>query len=160
MEHCAGETVAAGKELFMHRRLTFVSVVTVMLALPAIASAGMGAVTFNDVGEYLSLTQLTRERLQAISFFAAGFLLSAAFVRVVWNSLAKDFPRLPRLSYSRALGLVFLWGLLFLLVLTMISGARELMTPGAWEKKGILYRLKAAEPEARPVEDDDATTPR
>jgi hypothetical protein len=32
--------------------------------------------------------------------------------------------------------------LLFVLVLTMISGARELMTPGAWEKNGLTYRLK------------------
>jgi len=29
-------------------------------------------------------------------------------------------------------------------VLTMISGARELMTPGAWEKDGAIYRLKGA----------------
>ena len=42
---------------------------------------------------------------------------------------------------GKALGVVFLWGLLFVLVLTMISGARELMTPGAWEKKGLTYRL-------------------
>ena len=27
-------------------------------------------------------------------------------------------------------------------VLAMISGARELMTPGAWEKHGATYRLK------------------
>jgi hypothetical protein len=32
--------------------------------------------------------------------------------------------------------------LLFVLVLTMISGARELMTPGAWESSGVTYRLK------------------
>ena len=38
---------------------------------------------------------------------------------------------------------VVLWGLLFMLVLTMISGARELLTPGAWEKKGATYQLKA-----------------
>jgi hypothetical protein len=103
-----------------------------------------GAATFEDVGTYLSLTQMTRERLQAISFFAAGLLLSAAIVRGLWNSLAKDFQRLPRLTYFKALGLVLLWGLLFLLVLTMISGARELMTPGAWEKKGLLYELKSS----------------
>jgi hypothetical protein len=36
---------------------------------------------------------------------------------------------------------VALWGLLFVLVLTMISGARELMTPGAWEKQGLTYHL-------------------
>jgi len=34
-----------------------------------------------------------------------------------------------------------LWGLLFVLVLTMISGARKLMTPGAWEKKGATHQL-------------------
>src|SRR5262249_13681773 len=43
--------------------------------------------------------------------------------------------------YFRAVGLVTLWGLLFVLVLTMISGARELMTPGAWEPGGVTYRL-------------------
>jgi hypothetical protein len=41
---------------------------------------------------------------------------------------------------------VTLWGLLFLLILTMISGARELMTPGAWEKHGSTYRLKDERP--------------
>src|SRR5262249_30092928 len=35
-------------------------------------------------------------------------------------------------------------------VLTMISGARELMTPGAWEKNGVTYRL--APPTAAPPE--------
>lgn len=39
------------------------------------------------------------------------------------------------------MGLVVLWGLLFIVVLAMISGARELMTPGAWEKQGATYRL-------------------
>ncbi len=38
--------------------------------------------------------------------------------------------------------MVVLWGLLFTVVLAMISGARELMTPGAWEKQGATYRLK------------------
>jgi hypothetical protein len=42
--------------------------------------------------------------------------------------------------------MVGVWGLLFLVVLTMISGARELLTPGAWEKVGFTYRL--AEPKA------------
>ena len=39
-----------------------------------------------------------------------------------------------------------MWGLLFLLVLTMISGARELMTPGAWKKEGLTYTLAEAKP--------------
>ena len=37
--------------------------------------------------------------------------------------------------------MVTLWGLAFILVLTMISGARELMTPGAWERSGATYKL-------------------
>src|SRR5262249_48621361 len=57
---------------------------------------------------------------------------------------------LPRLSYGKALGLVSLWGLLFVLVLTMISGARELMTPGAWKKEGKTYRLADQQPEPEP----------
>jgi hypothetical protein len=36
-------------------------------------------------------------------------------------------------------------GLLFYVVLTMISGARELLTPGAWEKQGTGYRLRDGE---------------
>ena len=50
----------------------------------------------------------------------------------------------------QGLGIIVLWGLLFVLVLTMISGARELMTPGAWEKKGPTYKL--ASPQPPPVE--------
>jgi hypothetical protein len=37
---------------------------------------------------------------------------------------------------------------LFVVVLTMISGARELMTPGAWEKNGLTHKLKSG-PEAQ-----------
>jgi hypothetical protein len=65
-------------------------------------------------------------------------------VKGLWNYLAKDFQKLPRMSYGKALAAVTLWGLLFLLVLSMISGARELMTPGAWEKQGLTYKLKDA----------------
>ena len=38
--------------------------------------------------------------------------------------------------------MVFTTGLLFYVVLTMISGARELLTPGVWEKQGTGYRLR------------------
>jgi hypothetical protein len=76
-----------------------------------------------------------------ISFFLLGLLACAGVIRWIWNGLRKDLPVLPRLSYGRALGIIVLWGLLFVLVLTMISGARELMTPGAWEKKGLTYKL-------------------
>jgi hypothetical protein len=74
-------------------------------------------------------------------------LASTWVIQRIWNSLVKDFPRLPPLDFRRALGLVTIWGLLFLLVLTMISGARELMTPGAWKKQGFTYVLtQSAEP--------------
>ena len=87
-----------------------------------------------------------------LSFFGACFLaLRLGDSCRVWNGLRDDFPRLPRLSYGRALGVMSLWGLLFLLVLTMISGARELMTPGAWHKEG--YTFKVNEP-PRPPPDD------
>lgn len=87
------------------------------------------------------LSDFAAVRIEAISFFGVLLLISAAVVRWLWNSVAKDFPTLPRLSYFRALSAVLLWGLLFVIVLTMIAGARELMTPGAWEKDGLLYKV-------------------
>lgn len=79
--------------------------------------------------------------LQAISFFSVVLLVSAAGVRFLWNVLRRDLSWLPELGYGRALSLTALWGLLFVIVLTMISGARELMTPGAWQQQGWTYQL-------------------
>jgi len=90
-----------------------------------------------------SLSDVTALRLQTISFFLVAFLLSAWGLKGVWNVLQRDWPALPRLSYPAALGVTTLWGLLFVLVLTMISGTRELLTPGAWEKQGATYRLRS-----------------
>jgi hypothetical protein len=101
-------------------------------AYPGIALAGMPSVRLND---------LAQMRLETLSFFLLVFLVCAKVVQLLWNGLGKDLPRLPRLSYFRAVGLVAVWGLLFLVVLTMISGARELLTPGAWEKVGFTYKL-------------------
>jgi hypothetical protein len=97
-----------------------------------VARAGMPSVTLSD---------LTRMRVQTISFFLLGFLACSWVFQRIWNSLSADFPRLPRLGYGKALEVVTLWGLLFVLILTMISGARELMTPGAWRKAGYTYKL-------------------
>lgn len=58
-------------------------------------------------------------RLQAISFFVASLLVSAWAVRWLWSVLSRDVPWLPELSYRRSLSLVVLWGLLFVVVLTM-----------------------------------------
>jgi hypothetical protein len=118
-------------------RLT-AAIVILVLADARVASAGMPMVTLSEIASM---------RLEAISFFLIVFLMSSGLVWKIWNSARNDFPRLPHLSYWRATGLVALWGLLFLLVLTMISGARELMTPGAWHKQGLTYKL---------VDDDQA----
>ncbi len=118
----------------MHRCLrSAILAALLLLADSNPAVAGMPSVTLSDIA---------RMRFSTISFFAVLFLLCSLAVRWIWNSLRKDFPRLPYLSFRRAVSLVALWGLLFLLVLTMISGARELLTPGAWKKDGLTYKLK------------------
>lgn len=108
---------------------------------PGVAQAGMRSYTLTDVA---------RLRFENMSFFLLVLLVSAGVIQLLWNYLRRDFVRLPRLSYPKALGIVVLWGLLFILVLAMVAGARELMTPGAWEKQGTAYHLKSAEGGNRP----------
>ena len=111
--------------------------------------AGMPTVNVSDFG---------RLRLQGFSFFLMGLLISAWVVRRLWNSLRADFPKLPLLTYRKALAAVFLWGLLFVVVLTMISGARELMTPGAWIREGVTYKVASRQTASvRYGEYEDAT---
>jgi hypothetical protein len=105
-----------------------------LACLPAAAQAGMPT-------PRVVVNELVRLRLENVSFFLLAFLVSALLVQLLWNYLRCDWAALPRLTYFKALGLLTLWGLLFVLVLTMISGARELMTPAAWEPNGATYRL-------------------
>ena len=101
------------------------------------------------------LTELGEMRMQVISFFLVVLLVCPLAVRWLWNSLARDFPRLPRITYGKSLGLVASWGLLFLVVLTMIAATREVMTPGSWQKKGLLYEVAnppASAPDHKPAE--------
>ena len=107
--------------------------VFLLVAVSGTAYAGMPVITLSDVATL---------RLSGISFFIALILLAAWFVRFLWNTLRRDFQRLPKLDYKRSLALVLLLGLCFNVVLLMISGTRELMTPGAWEKHGTTYQLK------------------
>lgn len=100
----------------------------------SVAHAGMPSVSY-------TISEASKLRIETLSFFVAGFFLSALGIMWLWNYLARDFTILPRLTYGRAVVLVTLWGLLFILILTMISGARELMTPGAWEKDGVTSKL-------------------
>ena len=123
------------------RRIRDGSLAVVALAgFPGVARAGMPMPTF---------TEVARLRFEAISFFLGVLLLCAWAVQALWNGLRRDLPKLPRLSFGKALGVLALWGLLFTLVLTMISGARELLTPGAWVKHGLTYKLADA-PDSTP----------
>jgi hypothetical protein len=119
------------------------------------ARAGMPAPlpSEDDIVRVFRLNETVDQRLQAISFFLVGLLLCAAVNRWLWNYLARDWKAMPRLSYGKALAAVVLWGLVFFVVLTMISGARELMTPGAWKKQGITYQLADADNRADPSPD-------
>ncbi|MBA3847770.1 MAG: hypothetical protein H0X45_14160 [Planctomycetes bacterium] len=109
----------------------FVAVILALMTAPSL-HAGMPSVRLDD---------LAKARFETISFFLLMLLLCAALVRWLWNALTKDLPKLPRLTYGRALAMTVLWGLAGMVVLTMISGARELMTPGAWERRGATYAL-------------------
>lgn len=106
----------------------------ILVSLTSPLVAGMPIVLVSD---------LWQMRLQSISFFLLVLLLCALGVKLLWNYLGRDFTALPRLTYLRSLSLVILLGLLFMVVLTMISGARELMTPGAWTKQGTTYALSS-----------------
>lgn len=104
----------------------------VLLVAPCSVFAGMPVFRVNEIVEF---------RIQTLSFFLFCFFVSAFLVKLLWNYLQKDFSSLPQLTYKKALALTGLVGLLFMCVLTMISGARELMTPGAWRKDGSTYAL-------------------
>ena len=119
----------------MHVRIPWhllvVAAAVTMLVEPALA--GMPAP--------MTLREMARLRIEAISFFLMVLLASAKLIQWLWNGLRANPSRVPRLTYPKSVGLVALWGLLFVVVLTMISGARELMTPGAWKQEGATYRL-------------------
>jgi len=124
-------------------RLSAGSAILSILGLAPVAWAGMAGPLPTNPERIFRLNETPLARLQAISFFLAVLLLCAAVVWGLWNYLQRDFPNLPRLSFGKALAGVVLWGLLFVIILAMISGARELMTPGAWSKQGWTYRLSA-----------------
>jgi hypothetical protein len=85
-----------------------------------------------------------------LSFFLILYLLTALIYQWAWNSLVKDFSKLPRIGYRGALGALAVCALFIYVVLTMISGARELMTPGAWARTGVGYRLREPEKDPKP----------
>lgn len=103
-----------------------------LLLVPNVVYAGMPSFT---------LTDMANVRLSTISFFLFIYFVSSFILYALWNYLRKDFKKLPVLSFKKALAFIFLWGLAFHLVLVMIAGTRELMTPQAWQKAGIIHKL-------------------
>lgn len=95
------------------------------------------------------LRDIYRLRLEEVSFFVALFLACALGLKLLWNYAFKGFTSIPRLKYLQALSASLIFGLVMLLVLTMISGIREVLTPGAWRKQGTSYRLN--DPSQEPV---------
>lgn len=117
----------------MKRLLFLLMTVLFAVGIPQRALAGMPSFNLSD---------LARMRLEGISFFIGILLLVAYAIKRMWNFYRKDFPNLPELNFKKSLVLVLLWGLAFHLVLSMITGTREIMTPKAWERQGLIYKLK------------------
>ncbi len=136
------------------------SVIAVLVARDVMA--GMPSVLPEDFAQVFRLNDTVTHRLQAISFFAFLFVMTTVVFWGLWNNLSRGFPNMPRLSITRAACLTLLLGSMFVVVLTMISGARELLTPGAWRKDGLTYSVPTPEaglrPESNPALPDISAT--
>jgi len=106
----------------------------ILISLVAINQSHAGMPSF-------ALRDIYRLRFQELSFFIFLLIVCAVLFQVMWNYATKGFDSLPSLNFRRSLCLATLFGLLMLLILTMISGIREVLTPGAWRKQGSTYRL-------------------
>jgi len=128
----------------MHaRHLSIAAAFAVAASCTREALAGMPSPVLSDWAEV---------RFETISFVLVALLICTAVIRWLWNSLARDFSAMPRLSYGKTLAMVMLLGLFLMVVLTMIAGARELLTPGAWQKQGQLYKMAAPSAPSKPTE--------
>jgi hypothetical protein len=113
-------------------KVTILAISLAVFASTPPARAGMTVYGLRDI---------YRLRLEEISFFIALLLVSAFALKLLWNYAVKGFTILPRINFRQALCLSMLFGFLMLLILTMISGIREVLTPGAWRHQGTSYRL-------------------
>jgi hypothetical protein len=82
------------------------------------------------------LTDVARLRLEDISFFGFLLLIATLGIRFLWNFLAKDFTRLRRLTFFKALSLTALLSLFMLLILVAAgptaNGAVLTKLPFGW----------------------------
>jgi hypothetical protein len=88
------------------------------------------------------LTEYGMERLIGISTAAFVVMVIAAIpMMFCWNALIGDGNGyFKRLNYPKALGITFLGGCFFVLILVMVAGSRELFSPGAWIPNGIVSK--------------------
>jgi len=107
-----------------------------------VAAAGLIVAPDAQAGMVVyGLRDVYRLRFEEISFLILLLFLSALLLKLLWNYAAKGFSFLPRLKYLQALSAALLMGLVMLVILTMISGIREVLTPDAWRRQGSSYRL-------------------
>lgn len=97
-----------------------------------------------------SLSEMAEARLDAVSLFLVAFALAAWLLLVSWNRLARDFAWMPRLRYGAALAVLVVSGLFVYAAMSLIAGARELMTPGAWVRTGSTHRIAYPERDPKP----------
>ncbi len=114
--------------------------IQLVAGMPALLPTGWTAESPQPTAE-ADLNAAAAIRVQTISYFLVVFLACGWIVQRSWNSFVPRMFGLRHIDYRRTLSFLILWGLAFIVVLTMISGARELMTPGAWKKQGWTYQL-------------------
>ena len=89
----------------------------------------------------IRLTPEVRNNLTGISFSIFVILVVVSLlIFLCWNKFLRG-KELPKISWFKSLVIALLGGCLFCLILVMIAGSRELLTPGAWKQKGVLYEL-------------------
>jgi hypothetical protein len=111
-------------------RIFSMATVAVLLFSASTVYAGMPMPTLSKYGA---------DRFIGISTAVFIVMVVAAIpVMFCWNALVADSNHFKRLNYPKALGVVFLGGCFFSLVLAMVAGSRELFSPGAWIPKGIV----------------------
>lgn len=91
-----------------------------------------------------ALSDLARTRLDALSFYAVGWLLCCAGFRLVWNVIAIGRPTWPRLTYRRTLLGSMILSVGLLAILTFLAGVWEVTSPGAWRRSSAAAHLSGA----------------
>jgi hypothetical protein len=115
-------------------RITKIFAFLLLAVLGFVSSAQAGMTVYG-------LSDIYKIRLEEISFFIFLLLACTFLFRFLWNYAVKGFDFLPKIKFVQAFCLALLFGLLMLLILAMISGIREVLTPEAWRRQGSSYRL-------------------